>query len=72
MNLTSTLATKLFLALLFLVILFHSAILFKIIPYNIAWGGKLSNDTEMFVFEMISAIFILFLVCSSIFILGRS
>jgi membrane protease YdiL (CAAX protease family) len=45
---------KLFLGLLFLVILFHIGIITKIIPYNIAWGGRLTNDTEMYVFETIS------------------
>ena len=29
-------------------------ILFKVIPYEITWGGRLKTDTEMYVFELIS------------------
>ncbi len=52
---------KLFLGLLFSVILFHICIILKIIPYNIAWGGNLTNDNEMYVFEAISILVNLFL-----------
>jgi hypothetical protein len=47
-------AIKIFLVLLVTVILFHFCIIFKIIPYKIAWGGQLQNDIEMYVFETIS------------------
>jgi phosphatidylserine synthase len=33
----------------------------KIIPYNIAWGGRLTNDNEMYVFESISILINVFL-----------
>jgi hypothetical protein len=33
----------------------------KIIPYNIAWGGRLTNDSAMYKFESISILMILFL-----------
>ncbi|MET6998694.1 hypothetical protein [Chitinophaga defluvii] len=36
------------------VLLFHIAIVTKIAPYNIAWGGSLKTDSEMYVFEAIS------------------
>lgn len=36
------------------IILFHIFIILKIIPYHIAWGGRLKNDVEMYVFEFIS------------------
>lgn len=52
---------KIFLGLLSLVILFHICIIVKIIPYNIAWGGRLTNDTEMYIFESISIFINLFL-----------
>lgn len=52
---------KIFLGLLFLVILFHICILLRIIPYNIAWGGRLTNDNEMYVFETISVLINVFL-----------
>lgn len=45
---------KILSGLLSLVILFHLLILFKIIPYDITWGGRIKNDTEMYVFEAIS------------------
>ena len=43
------------------VTLFHLAILTKIIPYEITWGGKLNNDAEMYLFESISILINLFL-----------
>lgn len=52
---------KIFLGLLFFVIIFHICIIMKIIPYNIAWGGRLTNDNEMYVFESISILINLFL-----------
>ena len=52
---------KIFLGLLFSVILFHICIIAKIIPYNIAWGGRLTNDNEMYVFESISILTNVFL-----------
>ena len=42
--------------LLVVVILFHLCIMLKIVPYEISWGGRLKNDTEMYVFETISII----------------
>jgi hypothetical protein len=54
-------AIKTMLYLLVAVILFHLCILIKIIPYEISWGGRLKNDSEMYVFETISIIINLFL-----------
>ncbi len=51
MNFIFNNSVKIFLGLLFSVILFHICIMAKIIPYNIAWGGRLKNDTEMYIFE---------------------
>ena len=56
------LAIKLMLGLIGVIILLHSAILMKIIPYNITWGGRLENDIEMYVFEIMSILINLFLV----------
>lgn len=50
------------LVLLILVTVFHLSILVKLIPYNIAWGGRLNNDTEMYTFESISIFINLFLI----------
>ena len=49
------------LGLLIAVILFHICVIVKAIPYNIAWGGRLQNDSEMYVFEAISILINLFL-----------
>lgn len=54
-------AIKMILGLLCFVILFHLGIIIKVIPYKIAWGGRLQNDGEMYVFETISIILNLFL-----------
>ncbi len=45
---------KIFLGLLLAIILFHLSIITKIVPYDITWGGRLTNDTEMYVFETVS------------------
>ena len=42
--------------------IFHMAILFKLIPYEITWGGRLKSDAEMYVFESISLAINFFLV----------
>lgn len=49
------------LGLFAVVMLFHLTIIFKIIPYDIAWGGRLQSDSEMYVFETISIFVNLFL-----------
>ena len=45
---------KVLVGLLIVVIIFHLSIIAKLIPYEIAWGGRLQNDSEMYVFEIIS------------------
>jgi len=61
MNFISKYSIKTFLGLLLAVILFHVCIILKIIPYDIAWGGRLTNDAEMYVFETISILINIFL-----------
>lgn len=51
---TASRSIKIILGISIAVTLFHLCILFKIIPYDIAWGGRLTNDREMYVFESIS------------------
>ena len=58
---TSRLAIKLMLWLIGAVLLLHSAILVKIIPYEVTWGGRLESDAEMYVFEAVSVLTNLFL-----------
>ena len=55
------LTIKMLLWLIAAVTLFHLAVLIKIIPYEITWGGKLKNDAEMYLFESISILINLFL-----------
>ncbi len=55
------LAIKLMLWLIGAVILLHLAILVKIIPCKVTWGGRLENDAEMFVFEVVSVLTNLFI-----------
>ncbi|TAF73588.1 MAG: hypothetical protein EAZ53_12090 [Bacteroidetes bacterium] len=52
---------KIFLGILIAVILFHFSIILKIIPYSITWGGRLQNDSEMYIFETISILINVFL-----------
>ncbi len=54
-------AIKIMLWLLVTVMIFHLSIILKIVPYEITWGGRLKNDTEMYVFETISMVINLFL-----------
>lgn len=67
---TSKLAIKIMLWLITIVTLFHLAILIKIIPYEITWGGRLKNDSEMHVFETISILINIFL-CLVVMIKGE-
>jgi len=53
---------QMMLCIISIIILFHVSILFKIIPYDITWGWRLTNDTQMYVFESISIIVNLFLM----------
>ena len=47
---------KTMIGLLTIIILFHFCLITKIIPYDIAWGGRLKNDTQMYIFEILSII----------------
>jgi membrane protease YdiL (CAAX protease family) len=62
MKLNSQLAVKVMLGLLSMAILFHLLIIVEMIPYKIAWGGKLQTDGQMYVFEGFSILINLFLL----------
>ena len=70
MNFIVNNAIKILIGLLFAVILFHLCIITKIVPYEITWGGRLTNDTEMYVFETFS-ILINALLCWVLFMKGN-
>ncbi len=54
MKLPSQSAIKIMLGLLLIVIFFHLLIMIKVIPYEIAWGGRLQNIEQMYMFEALS------------------
>ena len=37
-------------------LIYHILILVKIVPYKLAWGGRLKSDQEMYVFESFSLV----------------
>lgn len=49
------------LVLLTAITIFHGLILVKVVPYKIAWGGRLKSDSQMYVFEILSILINLFL-----------
>ena len=51
---TTRVSINILLGLLSTVVLFHFLVIAKMIPYEIAWGGRLKNDSEMYVFETFS------------------
>ena len=53
-QMTAKSAINLLLSLTIAVTLFHLSILLKLVPYDIAWGGRLTSDNQMYVFETIS------------------
>lgn len=63
-------AIKIMLWMLFAIILFHLSIILKIVPYEITWGGRLKNDSKMYVFETISILINCFL-CFILFVKGK-
>jgi len=44
------------------VILFHLAVMVKLVSYGIAWGGRLETDSAMYIFESFSVLINLFLI----------
>lgn len=66
MFLSKTITVKILLILFALVSIFHLAILFGLIPYEITWGGRLKSEQEMYVFESISLVinFLMMLIIS--------
>ena len=62
MNYVFSNSVKILLGVLSLVVLFHLFLVFKVIPYDIAWGGRLQNDEQMYVFETVSILVNLFLM----------
>lgn len=55
-------AIRTMLFLLFAIIIFHLLIIFGVIPFSIVWGGRLTTQEEMLLFESISILINSFLV----------
>ena len=55
-------AITILLGILSIVVFLHIFIMVKVIPYAIAWGGRLQNDEQMYLFETVSIIVNLFLI----------
>lgn len=51
---SSKTSINILLGLITLVTTFHLCIIVKAVPYTVAWGGRLQNDSEMYVFETVS------------------
>jgi len=67
---TKKIAFILLIILLTAVVCFHLCIMVKLIPYNIAWGGRLENDLQMYIFETISILMNAILI-SALFLKNR-
>lgn len=65
----SKLAIRIMLWALASIIVFHFTIIFKLVPYEITWGGRLKSDMEMYIFEGISILLNL-LLCIALLIKG--
>jgi hypothetical protein len=59
---SSKTAIKILLGVLIVVVLFHLGVLFKFIPYDIAWGYRLTKDSEMYFFAGVSTTLNLFFI----------
>lgn len=55
-------AVRLLLLILVPLALFHIAVLFKVAPQEIIWGGNLDSDREMYLLESISLLVTLYLI----------
>jgi hypothetical protein len=54
-------ATRIILFILATTVAFHVLIVVKVIPYHIAWGGRLQSDQDMYAFETVSILVNVFL-----------
>ena len=62
MKLNKSISIKILVGISLFVLGYHLLIIFRIIPYDITWGGRLKTDEEMYVFECISITVNLFFI----------
>jgi hypothetical protein len=53
---TKRAASATLLTLLSLTILFHVLVMLQLIPFDIVWGGRLTDEKELYTFEIISIV----------------
>lgn len=53
------------------ILLFHFLVISEIVPYEIVWGGRLSNRSEMIQFEVVS-ILVIMLLFALVWLKGRN
>ena len=58
------LAIQLMLVILSSVVVFHALVLIQVIPYTIVWAGKINSIQEMEVFELVSIIINVLMICA--------
>ncbi|MBX2977212.1 MAG: hypothetical protein KF721_13870 [Ignavibacteriaceae bacterium] len=51
---SSKIAANILIGLITLVILFHISVIVKLIPFEIVWGGQITTEQEMYLFEVVS------------------
>ena len=49
-------AVNMMLAVMSCMVVFHLLVLTGVIPYNMVWGGRLENASQMYIFEAVSLI----------------
>jgi len=62
-------SANIIITILLFVFIFHVLVLSGAVPYNIVWGGRLENISQMYIFEIISLIInsiIMFIVCMKV------
>jgi hypothetical protein len=60
--LTERFAINGLLTILSLFVIFHLLVIIKIIPFEIVWGGRLKDQSQMLTFETFSAIINMFML----------
>ncbi|HYF02078.1 MAG TPA: hypothetical protein VEC36_01785 [Patescibacteria group bacterium] len=61
--LSESIATKGMLTIFSLTIIFHILVLVGVIPFGIVWGGRLQDRNQMLIFETVSIIINVILLC---------
>lgn len=57
-------AANIIIVISLLVTVFHMLVLFRIIPYGIVWGGRLTSVADMRSFELVSILVNFVLICT--------